>query len=494
MRRVQGVAFSLFGRKSKPDQGRARSDAAARESESVRSQSPANSLEAHRELARRTAEKIDRIESEMMSSPSQGESSVAHQPPMSSGGLSRTADPRRVASAPNPPPSVARPPPGSYDLAPHAHAQPLAEPPGQDYSTSVVLGDTYVGFGGIEVSTSSLPPELEEAAILYANDQPAACIATLKAAIELEMPPEWQRQGWLMLLDVLQASGDRAGFEELAIGFAARFERSPPAWVADGTGRPQPGASGPSAATVRFAGRLDVSSAKQFEQARRTLQSRNKVSLDFGQLADADAQGAAAACEFFRASERAEGEITLLNAHRLLAVALAGTEVGRRDPDESLWQLALLAHRLLGSQQQFEELSIDYCVTYEISPPPWVAAAANIRIDADGGVAGEPSGKMAGHQSEPIGSVFHLRGNVVGRMADELAALREFAVDRSEILLDCRDLRRIDFVAAGELLNEVVTFASRGQSVLFVEPSTIVEAMFIVMGLHEVADIRGRKR
>ncbi|MGA0794944.1 MAG: hypothetical protein ACO3P0_02535, partial [Quisquiliibacterium sp.] len=86
-----------------------------------------------------------------------------------------------------------------------------------------------------------------------------------------------------------------------------------------------------------------------------------------------------------------------------------------------------------------------------------------------------------------------LRGDVVGRMVDELAALREFAIDRSEILLDCRALRRIDFVAAGELLNEIVTFASRGQSVLFIEPTTIVEAMFIVMGLHEVADIRSRK-
>ena len=357
----------------------------------------------------------------------------------------------------------------------------------------MVLGDTYVGFGGIEVSTSSLPPELEEAAILYANDQPAACIASLKAVVELDMPLEWQRQGWLMLLDVLQASADRAGFEAVALEFAARFERSPPAWIEDPFSRPQPGATGPAAATVRLSGSLDGSSNRQFEQARRTLQTRNKLSLDFGQLVSADAQGAGAACEFLRACEQSGGEVTLLNMHKLLSLALAGIEVGRRDPDESLWQLALLAHRLLGNQQQFEELSIDYCVTYEISPPPWVAPAANIRLETDGALASEPPRQAAGRQSGPVGSVFHLRGEVVGRMVDELAALREFAIDRSEILLDCRALRRIDFVAAGELLNEIVTFATRGQSVLFVEPTTIVEAMFMVMGLHEVADIRSRK-
>lgn len=487
------MAFSLFGRKGKPDPGRARSDPAARGSESARSQSPADSLEAQRALARRTAEKIDRIESEMMSPLSQRASTGAHPPATASGGPSQSGDPRRAIAATNPPPSAARPPPSSYIPAPQLRSEPLAEAQPPDYSTSVVLGDTYVGFGGIEVSTSSLPPELEEAAILYANDQPAACIASLKAVVELDMPLEWQRQGWLMLLDVLQASADRAGFEAVALEFAARFERSPPAWIEDPFSRPQPGATGPAAATVRLSGSLDGSSNRQFEQARRTLQTRNKLSLDFGQLVSADAQGAGAACEFLRACEQSGGEVTLLNMHKLLSLALAGIEVGRRDPDESLWQLALLAHRLLCNQQQFEELSIDYCVTYEISPPPWVAPAVNIRLETDGALASEPPRQAAGRQSGPVGSVFHLRGEVVGRMVDELAALREFAIDRSEILLDCRALRRIDFVAAGELLNEIVTFATRGQSVLFVEPTTIVEAMFMVMGLHEVADIRSRK-
>jgi anti-anti-sigma regulatory factor len=54
-------------------------------------------------------------------------------------------------------------------------------------------------------------------------------------------------------------------------------------------------------------------------------------------------------------------------------------------------------------------------------------------------------------------------------------------------------LRRMDFFAAGELLNEVVAMATRGQTVLFVEPSSVVEALFIVMGLHEVADVRSRR-
>ncbi|MEK9720936.1 MAG: STAS domain-containing protein [Quisquiliibacterium sp.] len=358
----------------------------------------------------------------------------------------------------------------------------------------MVLGDTYVGFGGIEVSTSSLPPELEEAAILFANEQTAECIAALRAAIQQDMPPQWQRQGWLMLLDVLQASADRKEFENVAIDFATQFELSPPGWVEPVGGPFGAGASKPAAATVRISGELDESGGKQFETAQRTMESRGQVTIDFGRLSSVDAAGAAAACEYFRQAQSSSAEVKLLNVEKLATAAMAGIESGRRDADESMWQLALLAHRLLGLRQQFEEISLAYCVTYEISPPSWAPPTRNIRVDNKSAEGNDTRAKAASKRSGPVGDAFHFRGDVLGRMTAELTALRAFASDRSEILIDCRELRRIDFAAAGELLNEIVALSTQGRTVLFVEPSTIVEAMLIVMGIHEVADIRSRNR
>ena len=86
-----------------------------------------------------------------------------------------------------------------------------------------------------------------------------------------------------------------------------------------------------------------------------------------------------------------------------------------------------------------------------------------------------------------------LRGQVSGRMVTELGLLRAYAADRADIVIDARALQRLDFAAAGELLNEVVVLRGAAKTVLIVEPSFIVEALLVVMGIHELAEIRRRK-
>ena len=59
---------------------------------------------------------------------------------------------------------------------------------------------------------------------------------------------------------------------------------------------------------------------------------------------------------------------------------------GVRDADPAYWQLRLDALRMTNRPDQFDEAAIDYCVTYEVSPPswepaqlPWSASAARTR-------------------------------------------------------------------------------------------------------------------
>ena len=78
-------------------------------------------------------------------------------------------------------------------------------------------------------------------------------------------------------------------------------------------------------------------------------------------------------------------------------------------------------------------------------------------------------------------------------MVTELGLLRAYAADRADIVIDARALQRLDFAAAGELLNEVVVLRGASKSVLIVEPSFIVEALLVVMGIHELAEIRRRR-
>src|SRR5690606_10666896 len=96
-----------------------------------------------------------------------------------------------------------------------------------------------------------------------------------------------------------------------------------------------------------------------------------------------------------------------------------------------------------------------------------------------------------GPRPEP--NAFVLSGEVTGRAVPEVRALKAFSVGRSDVVIDCRGLRRIEFVAIGELLNEVVNLRSAGKQVLFAEPNRLVLALMLVMGLQELAEIRKRR-
>ena len=480
--------FSLFGRKDKPVARRPREGMPVRIPETtVRGPSTATSAETQRELARRTAAKIDQIESEMISGA----------PPTAPLPASYAPAGLRAAATPSTDKHATGRGNGSHAGIPHSRSEPPAKGalasvlPDLEYSTSVVLGDTEVGIGGIQVATSALAPELEEAAILYANAQPQAAAATLRSAIERGQLQIHARQAWLMLFDVLQATGERAEFDSRAIQYAARFEQSPPPWREDQADAQRPGRSERARTMVRFPARLDGAASRKIELAQRAVASRQPVTIDFTAIAEFDAEGAALACSLFDGCVDEGVDLAVLGASRLYDVARAAVEPGRRDESDCGWKLALAALRVLGEQQAFDDLSIEFCVTYEVSPPSWEPMPGSVRTEAPPRSRDEPD--VEPDTSSVKGDAFALQGEIVGRMAGDLEALRGYAESRGDVVVDCRALRRLDFVAAGELLNEVVVLASQAKTVLFAEPIPIVEALLVVMGIHEVAEIRRRK-
>jgi anti-anti-sigma regulatory factor len=462
------VVFSLFSRKDKLDP---RKDPLA-----PRGAVAAPTLAAQREAARRTKEKIDQIESEMIAAEAvarAGQSSLPTKPAV--GGA----------------------------------LEPKASAPVEG-GTSLVLGDAADAMA-IDVTGPALPPILEEAAILYSNGQTQPAAMVLRQSLDDPELGGFRMLAWLMLLDLHQCVGDRAGFDALALQYAARFESSPPGWsdalsAAHAPAGAAPRATpAPSSRSLSLSGPIDASIA---ERARGFAEHVDgDAVLDCSQAASLDADGAQALLALLARIERARVGLTIHGAERLLALARSSIAPGRRDASDACWMLALQSLRLLGRQQDFDDLGIEYCVTYEVSPPSWEPPAASFRVpgpqeSAAGQAPASPAPGASGQlapapaparlPSAPNGA-FVLQGDVLGRMQDELQALRGFASGRGDVVVDCRSLRRMEFVAAGDLLNEVATMRSAGRQVLFVEPNYLVYALMLVMGIHDLAEIRRRK-
>ncbi len=443
-------------------------------------QPPANA----RELARATAEKIDKIESEM---------SLDFTP--------RSAMPNPAAAARSAPPQLQRPP--AAPPAPESGKKRGKRPDGTSttlpslgQTTDILLGDSILA-NAMELTDSASSPAIEEAAILYANGQPLPAVAVLSDAVKADSSGFANTQAWLMLFELYQVLGKRAEFENLAIDYAIRFETSSPNWselpeVPMNTVVAAPAA--PGKAGVAFKGPLSNVIVAQLDQLKKLAQKNPVLYLNFAPVTLVETTGADLILRVFAAFQKSNHEVVIEGAENLVAKLLASLEVGRRDPSNAAWMLLLEMYRILGRQAAFEETSIDYCVTYEVSPPSWEPPSNKFRL-ADATPA-EAVVAAPVVELDPIdlpADTVPLSGDLLGKAEAELARLGNFAVDHRKVIVDCSRLRRVDFTAAGVLLNWAVGAQSQNKTIEFREVSNLVAALLAVMGLHEVATVERRR-
>ena len=122
-------------------------------------------------------------------------------------------------------------------------------------SSGCHLEDWVGNVNAIELQAEGGGSAIEETAILFANGLIEPAEAGLRAAIQSDQLGESAQRGWLMLFELLQQRGDKAGFDSLTIEYVLRFESSPPAWIdykddvdlgcvrADGAARSRPSSS-----------------------------------------------------------------------------------------------------------------------------------------------------------------------------------------------------------------------------------------------------------
>jgi hypothetical protein len=59
------------------------------------------------------------------------------------------------------------------------------------------------------------------------------------------------------------------------------------------------------------------------------------------------------------------------------------TPVGNGTTDALWWRLRLEVLRVLNEQIAFDDVAMDYCITYEISPPAWNAPLCQLATATD---------------------------------------------------------------------------------------------------------------
>ncbi len=466
--------FGLFGKKENQPAEKEPTRAKRKEGNAkvnAGNADPERAKQAQRNAARAnaTAQKIDAIESEMSSEfrPSVMVVTADTLPP--SAPTTITPDAKQLSSKNEPPTTVTVSSPSTL--------------PAMAVTTEFLLGEEGKTVA-IEVGTSEMAQVIEEAAILYANEQTAMAEQLLADAVHDEQLNTTTKMAWWMLFDLYQSAGKREPFENLSIEYASKFETSPPAWIDSAQADAEATQAQPKGAvpTVSFAGKLDGGSIKMLERVQKFAESSKVLRLEFARLTDVDPIGCGLLLRTLQKLQKSEHDLILVGAAELVAKIRSILQVGRRDETEAPWLLMLELMRLLNQESEFEEASMDYCITFEVSPPAFVAPQNKITTSA------EEVGS-----ADILSDSFLMPAAIDGKTDQLIAAISKFAADHNPILLDCKRLHRVDFTAAGQLLTGLAPLCGSGKAIEMHNVNYLIYALFNVMGLKEIAQIVPRK-
>jgi hypothetical protein len=200
-------------------------------------------------------------------------------------------------------------------------------------------------------------------------------------------------------------------------------------------------------------------------------------------------------------------EMRWIAGERLFHVLQEAAPTGVRDADPAFWLTRLDALRLANRADQFDEAAIDYCVTYEVSPPSWEPARCKVHISRSGLSTRTPPMSMisevstsfmeSAHADDAGGGVdvahVELSGQLVGDIGATLTRLQGQLGAAPVVSVSCARLIRVDFIAAGDLLNWVLSRRNESRVVHFVDAHRLVALFLGAMGINEHAKVQVRK-
>jgi ABC-type transporter Mla MlaB component len=362
--------------------------------------------------------------------------------------------------------------------------------------------------------------ELEEAAILFANGDDAGAEARL---LEILAPGALRANHvylWLALFDLYRATGEQEKFETAAIDFAERFQRSAPQWFSlpdllKKLAKPSDAENQPTAAAWVCPSVLGLQTVAALNAA--TARTAMPWRLDWRNLKTIEAAAVEPLHKVFSSWANQPVQLAFMGDAQLQKVLLSTTPSGERATDQKWWLLRLQLLRVIRCFDDFENAALDFCVTYEVSPPAWEKARCDYKsLDAQG-KAPKGTTNIEHLSSKPLHSNLHfmetnadansdfvqstqashiisleLTGQIQGDAAAVLDTMETGFAGADIMQISCARLIRIDFAAAGMVLNWVSAREAENRSVEFLEVNRLVAAFFNVVGITEYASVATR--
>ncbi|AVQ82099.1 STAS domain-containing protein [Variovorax sp. PMC12] len=360
---------------------------------------------------------------------------------------------------------------------------------------------------------------LEEAVIRFAHGDDTGAEAILLQALASESAPATEAEGspaaerddsrWRALFDLYRATGDAAKFAAARMRYAHRMRRMGPDWVSFEelarsvkavAASEEAGAVSEATAHADWVSPTHLGREGLVELTRALSKAGSVWTLDWRALNTIGADAAAPLRVLFTHWADSPVQLRFMGSAQLLAVLSEAAPNNDRSTEDVWWQLHLAALRMMHLPDDFELVALNYCITYEVSPPSWQDPRGECASLA-APPASRPSSVWSllsvGGDSESFPSTDSgfaaLAGDLRGESLSSWERLDNDLRHTSAPVISCAALLRMDLAAAGALLSWVRTRDANGERVQFVDAHRLIAALFTLVGITDHATVAVRK-
>ena len=339
-----------------------------------------------------------------------------------------------------------------------------------------------------ELNDNLADPDLEEAAVRFANGDDAGAetvlLTALRAHPTLTVVAQAQAEA---LFDLYRSLGQQASFAREAENFARQFECSAPVWSPlSKAPEPKP-ATAPQALAWRSPALLDVPALATLPEE---LPVTGCLALDWSGLQEITTAAAQRLATLLAAWSTQPGCLEFQDEQALVQLVCAATPRGARQTAAFWWTLRMDLLRVLQWQDDFELAAFEYCMTFEAAPAAWSPASCVLRQPGLAGATASAPQTPAMASAGPQGLA--LLGELVGDVVTGLPALDDGSQPKQVFVISCQQLIRVDFSAAGSLLNWVAQGQALGHQIEFRDVPFLVAAFFNLIGINQHAQVLTR--
>lgn len=278
---------------------------------------------------------------------------------------------------------------------------------------------------------------------------------------------EHDMEVWLALLDLYRATGQADVFDARSIEFVNRFGRSAPSWQNWAHNEMAAPDQQPMWCSPVQPQLTDLMPLQML------VQPGAPLSLDWTRLAGMDLNAARALLGLCRLWVDQDLQLELLGASQLLDHLADHTAKGVATTDRLWWDLRLAVLRLMGRMSEFEAVAMDFCLTFEQSPPAWEPPRCRCAVREVGAFP------MLDMPCAPTATGYALAGAVLG---DVRPWSRSWAAPEAGPLpweINCHQLVRMDLAAANDFIDWLRLQHQAGYRIHLHEVNRLVAALLL---------------